>query len=625
MKKLYISLSLLMAMTVAAQNKDTEAADKLYAKFDYLDAAKAYEKLAAKGKDPYVYKQIADSYYNLFNAKEATKWYAKLIEIKEQDAETYYRYAQMLKVEGKYEEANKQMQKFALLAPNDQRAALFKQDPDYLPKLKSQTKLYDEKKLDINDPKYADFGGFVTDDNTFYFASTRNTARRTYGRNEEPYMDMYTATYNADNGSFSTPTPLSDLNTQWHDGPAAVTADGNTMYFASESWKEGSFEKDTPGQRTGLIYLFSATKENGKWGNVKAVPFNDKKYSTGNPSISKDGKWLYFASNRPGSTGGSTDIWKVEVKGNNTYGKPENLGNKINTEGRENFPYITDDNKLFFASEGRKGFGGMDIFMIDLNKPGSEAINVGLPVNSPQDDFAFTFNNTKNIGFFSSNKAGKDNLYLATPICGVEALVTVKDAKTGKILGGATVAILDDRNNVIQTTTADANGKATYNVDCDRAYVIQASKDGYLTETFPVAKSRERVVNIAADLTPAEVLIVGNEVKLKEIYFEYDKSNITPAGAAELDKLVALMKSMPNMVISAKAHTDSRGSAEYNLSLSDRRAKATVQYVISKGIDASRISGQGYGESEPKVKCGENCTEEEHALNRRIEFLIIKK
>lgn len=623
MKNLYISLSLLMAMTVAAQNKDTESADKQFAKFEYLDAAKSYEKLASKSKDPYVYKQIAESYYNLFNAKEATKWYAKLIEVKkDQDAETYYRYAQMLKVEGRYEDANKQMQKFASLAPQDQRAVLFNQDPDYLPKLKTQTKLYDEKILDINDAKYADFGGFVTDDNTFYFASTRNTARRTYGRNEEPYMDIYTSTYNA-NGSLSEPTPLSELNTKWHDGPVAVTSDGNTMYFASESFKEGSFEKDTPGQRTGLIYLFVATEENGKWGDVKAVPFNDKKYSTGNPSVTKDGKTLYFASNRPGSTGGSTDIWKVEVLGGNKYGKPENLGKKINTEGRENFPYITDDNKLFFASEGRKGFGGMDIFMIDLNK-GTDAINVGLPVNSPQDDFAFTFNNSKNIGFFSSNKAGKDNLYLATPICGVEAIVTVKDAKTGKVLANATVAILDDKNNVIQTTTADASGVATYNVDCDRAYVIQASKDGYLQNAFPVAKSRERVVNIAADLIPVETLIVGDVVQLKEIYFEYDKSNITPEGAAELDKLVQVMKAKPNMVIMAKAHTDNRGSAEYNLALSDRRAKAMAQYVISKGIDSTRLSGQGYGESEPKVKC-ETCTEKQHAQNRRIEFLIVKK
>ena len=622
MKKLYISLSLLAALTVSAQNEATAEADKLYAKFEYLDAAKAYEKLANKGKDPYVYKQIAESYYNLFNSKEAIKWYAKLIDIKQQDAETYYRYAQMLKAEGKYEEANKQMQKFALLAPKDQRAVIFNQDPDYLPKLKTQTKLYDEKILDINDAKYADFGGFVTDDNTFYFASTRNTARRTYGRNEEPYLDIYTSTYNS-NGSLSEPAPLSELNTKWHDGPVAVTGDGNTMYFASESFKEGKFEKDTPGQRTGLIYLFRATKENGKWGNIQPVPFNDKRWSTGNPSVTKDGKTLYFASNRDGSIGNSTDIWKVEVKGNNSYGAPVNLGPSVNTEGRENFPYITDDNKLFFASEGRKGFGGMDIFMIDLK--GGEAINIGLPVNSPKDDFAFTFNTSKNIGFFSSNKAGKDNLYLATPICGVEAIVQVKDQKTGKPLANASVAILDDRNNVIETRTADASGNVSYSVDCDRAYVIQANMDGYLQNTGPIKKTRGGTVNVTVDLTPVDVLIVGDVIQLNEIYFEFDKSNITPEGAAELDKLVQVMKARPNMVIMSKAHTDNRGSAEYNLSLSDRRAKATVQYVLTKGIAPERISGQGYGEGQPKVNCGENCTEEQHAANRRIEFIIVKK
>ncbi|HYD92361.1 MAG TPA: OmpA family protein [Flavobacterium sp.] len=623
MKKIYITLSLLAVMTMAAQNKDTETADKLYAKFEYLDAAKEYLKLTNKGKDPYVYKQLADSYYNLFNSKEAIKWYGKLTDLKEQDAETYYRYAQMLKAEGRYEDANKQMQKFASLAPKDQRAVLFNQDPDYLPKLKTQTKLYDEKILDINDSKYADFSGVITDDNTFYFASTRNTARRKYGRNEEPYMDIYTATYNA-NGTFSEPVPLSELNTQWHDGPVAITGDGKTMYFASESFKEGKFEKDTPGQRTGLIYLFKATRADGKWGNIQALPFNGKEWNTGNPSISKDGKWLYFASNRKGSMGGSTDIWKVEVKGSNSYGEPQNLGPKVNTEGRENFPFITDDNKLFFASEGRKGLGGMDIYMIDLNKD-SEAMNLGMPVNSPKDDFAFSFNTTKNFGFFSSNKTGNDELYLATPICGVEAIVQVRDVKTKQPLGNASVAILDDRNNVIETRTADASGMVTYSVDCDRAYVIQASRDGYLQGTFPVNKTKGGVANITADLTPVEVLIVGDEIKLNEIYFEYDKSNITPQGATELDKLVQVMKAHSNMVIMAKAHTDNRGSDAYNLDLSDRRARSMAQYVASKGIPAERISGKGYGETEPKINCGENCTEEQHAANRRIEFFIVKK
>ena len=622
MKRIYITLSLLATLAMAAQNKDRETAGKLFAKFEYMDGAKEYLKLSNK-KDAYVYKQLAESYYNLFNSKEAIKWYEKLTALKEQDAETYYRYAQMLKVEGRYEEANAQMKKFAAKAPKDQRAVLFNQDPDYIPQLKSDSKLYDVKMLDINDNKYADFSGVLTDDNTFYFTSTRNTARRTYGRNEEPYQDIYTSTYN-DNGTFSEPVPLSEINSQWHDGPVAITADGKTMYFASESFKEGKFEKDTPGQRTGLIYLFKATKTDGKWGNVQALPFNDKKWSTGNPTVSKDGKWLYFASNRDGSMGGSTDIWRAEIKAGNTYGKPENLGPKVNTEGRENFPFITDDNKLYFASEGRKGLGGMDIFVIDLAKNG-DAVNLGVPINSPKDDFGFSFNKTKNVGFFSSNKAGTDDLYLASPICGVEAIVEVRDSKTKEPLANARVSILDERNNVIQTSTADAAGKVTYSIDCDRAYVIQASKDGYIQNTFPVDKTKGGSTNVTADLVPVETLIVGDVINLNEIYFEFDKSNITPEGAAELDKLVSILKSRPTMVVMAKAHTDNRGSAEYNLSLSDRRARAMMQYVLSKGIDENRMSGKGYGESEPKFDCGENCSEEQHAANRRIEFLIVKK
>lgn len=622
MKNLYLALTFVLAAnTLSAQTKDTETADKLFARFEYVDAAKEYLKLTKKGKSPYVYKQLADSYFNVFNSKEAIKWYAKAVESK-QDAETYFRYAQMLKAEGKYEEANAQMQKFATLAPDDQRSKTFLQDPNYLPRLRSQAKLYDEKLLDINDEKYADFGGVITDDNTFYFASSRNTLRKTYGRNEEPYLDMYTATYT--NGTFSKPTAINDINSKWHDGPASVTGDGNVMYFSSESFVNGTFEKDDSGQRTGLIHLFRAEKKDGKWTNIKPLPFNGKTWSTGNPSVTKDGKTLYFASNRKGSMGGSTDIWKVEVKGPNAYGEPVNLGNKINTEGRENFPSITDDGKLFFASDGRKGFGALDIFMIDLAHNG-EALNVGQPVNSPLDDFAFSFNVKHNIGFFSSNKAGKDNIYLATPICGVEAVVTVKDEVTGKPIPVAKVAILDEKNNIIETRETSADGVLTYSVDCNKSFRILAEANGYENATVALPAINGGKLDLIANLKPLSALIVDGKILLKNIYFEFDKSFITQDAATELNKLVQIMKANPTMIIELKAHTDSRGSAEYNLKLSDDRAKATVQYVISQGIAAERISGKGYGESEPLVKCGDNCTDEEHAKNRRSEFIIVKK
>ncbi|WP_297334771.1 OmpA family protein [Flavobacterium sp.] len=624
MKKICFTLSLLFAgLAVTAQSKETETADKLFGRFEYIEAAQEYLKLAKKGKDPYVYKQLGDSYYNVFNSKEAVKWYAKAVESK-QDAETYYRYAQMLKAEGQYEEANKQMQQFAKLAPKDQRAVIFNQDPNYLPKLRNQTKLFDERILDINDKQYADFGAVLANDNTLYFTSARNTARRTYGRNEEPYLDIYTATYNEQTGRISEPQALSEINTKWHDGPVALSSDGKTMYFASESFANGEFEKDNSNikQRTGLIYLFVATKADGKWGNVKPVPFNGTSWSTGNPALSKDGKTLYFTSNRKGSVG-DTDIWKVEVKGGNKFGEPVNLGKEINTEGKETFPYITDDGKLYFSSNGHKGFGGLDIFMVDIANNG-EVINLGAPINSPQDDFSFSFNYEKNIGFFSSNRKDKDNMYLAIPVCGVEALVNVTDVNTGKVIPSAKVAILDDKQNVIETRTTDENGKLVYNVDCDRAYSLKASADGYETSLFTINKTRGGKVDVMAKLKPITNLIVDGKVQLNTIYFEYNKSNITPEAAFELDKLVEAMKQKPEIKIAVNAHTDSRGSDEYNLNLSDQRARAVVQYAISKGIAKERITGKGFGETQPKVNCGDNCTEEQHAINRRTEFLIVE-
>lgn len=623
MKNLYITLSFVIAsMTLSAQNSDTEKADRLFARFEYVDAAGEYLKLAeGKKADAYVYKQLADSYFNVFNTAEAAKWYAKATET-QQDAETYYRYAQMLKADGKYAESNKQMQKFASLAPSDQRAVEFKQDPNYLPKLKSQTKLFDEKSLDINSDK-SDFGAVLTNDNTLYFATARNKARKNYGWNEEPFLDLYKSTYNAD-GTFSEPVPVTEINSKFHDGPASISADGNTMYFASESFKEGDFEKDKAKKlKYGQVYLYKATRDGDKWTNIKALPFTSKAYSTSSPSLSKDGKTLYFSSNMPGSLGGN-DVWKVAVNEDGTYGTPENLGKSVNTEGNESFPFITDDNKLYFSSDGRKGFGALDVFVIDLNRK-TEAANVGAPVNTEKDDFAFSFNTAKNIGFFSSNRSGDDNIYLATPVCGVEVATLVRDARTGKTLSDAKVSILDAKKNVIESKISESNGEVFYSVDCNKPYLIQVTRDGYESNTFPVAKTSGGTVNIAADLQPIDVIVKETEIALNEIYFEFDKSNITQAGAFELDKLVQVLKNNPMMEIMVKGHTDNRGSDQYNLNLSDRRARAAVQYVISKGIAKARIAGKGYGESEPKVDCKENCTEEDHAKNRRNEFLIVKK
>lgn len=625
MKRLHHILLLSLALTGAcltAQNKDTADADKLYNRLEYVDAADAYLKLVDKGKgDGYVYRQLAESYYNVFNSKEAVKWYAKAVE-SQQDAETHFHYAQMLKAEGQYEKANAQMSKFAQLAPNDRRAQEFKADPNYLPKLRAQARMFDDKPLAINSEK-SDFGGLLTDDGHLYFASARNKARKTYGWNEEPFLDLYVAVMNAD-GSFAEPTPVSGVNTRFHEGPASITSDGNTMYFSSESFKEGEFERDKKNKlKMGQVYLYKATKNGDSWGNVKELSFNGKDYSCSNPSISKDGKTLYFSSNMPGGLGGH-DIWKVAVNADGSFGSPENLGKDVNTEGNEGFPSVTDSNRLYFASDSRQGFGGLDVYYVELGKAG-EAKNVGAPVNTAKDDFAFSFNETKKTGFFSSNRDGNDNLYQAAPICSTEITATVRDAKTQQPLANAKVSILDEKKNIVETKTSGADGTVSYTTDCNRTFAIQATREGYESGTFPVAKTTGAPIAVMADLEPIETIIKPNEVTLNEIYFEYDKSNITREGAFELDKLVQAMNLHPTMVIMVKAHTDNRGSDAYNMALSDRRARSTVQYILSKGIKRDRISGKGYGESEPKVDCGAACSEEQHAQNRRSEFLIVKQ
>ncbi|WP_329805999.1 OmpA family protein [Flavobacterium facile] len=621
MKNIYILASALLLSTgLIAQNKDTKEADKLFERLEYVDAAKAYSKLVEKNKaDGYVYKQLGDSYFNVFNTKEAVTWYAKAIETS-QDAETHFRYAQMLKAEGNIKAAEVQMEQFAKMEPNDARAKAFKNNPNYLTVLKSQSKQYDAVKSDVSSDK-SDFGAVLTNNNEVFFTSARNTARKSSGMDDEPYLDLYKATRNA-YGTLSQATEVAELNTKWHDGPASITSDGTTIYYGSESFNESEFQKNKEKKlKFGQIYLYKATKDGVKWANSKPLPFNSKEYSVRNPSISKDGKTLYFSSDMPGGLGGE-DIWKVSVDGE-TYGTPVNLGSFVNTEANESFPSIQDDDMLFFSSNGRQGFGGYDVFKYNTVTHGN-ASNVGEPVNSQKDDFAFSYNLQKNVGYFSSNREGNDDIYQANAVCGVDATVLVKDAETGRLLSGANVTVVNNKGIEKGNQVSNEMGEAKFGVDCEQVAMFNASRSGYENGTATMEKSQNGAKTIVLNMTPIKPIITEREVILQAIYFEYNKSNITAEGAEELDKLVKVMNEYPNMVIDAKSHTDSRGADNYNLRLSDRRAKSTVQYIVSKGIAKNRITGSGMGETQPKVACTD-CTEEQHAQNRRSEFLILKK
>lgn len=608
-------------ISLTAQNKDTKNADELFDRYEYVQAVKEYLALVEKGKaDTYLFKKLGDSYYNMGNFAEAEKCYSQAIKSK-QDSETYYKYAQVLKSNGKYAESDTQMKVFAVMMPNDNRTKEFIGNPNYLSKLEQQEKLFILEKININSDN-SDFGGTLYN-NVLYFASARNKNGKIYGWNNEPYLDLFQSNYKEEDATYSEPTLISELNTVYHEGPLTMSKDGNTVYFSSESFKDKLYEKDKVKKiKYGQVSLYKAVKKNDKWTAITGLPFNSKSYSTGNPSVDSEGKFLYFASNMPGSIGG-TDIWKVAINSDGSFGSPENLGNKINTAGDENFPFVTDDAILYFSSNGLTGFGGLDVFSVDLNK---NAIpnNIGKPVNTEKDDFAFTFNKEKNIGFLSSNRSGVDHIYSAVPVCKAQMLTKVKNARTGAVLADSRVVLLDVNKNILDTKISNEKGELSFNVDCQKPYVIEVYKDGFVTKSFSINKIEKGIINIDALIDPIEVVVTEKEIILKPIYFEFNKSDITKQGASELDKLVYIMSQNDKLVIYVKSHTDSRGGDDYNLDLSERRANATIQYIISKGINADKISGKGFGELEPKVACGDNCTDDEHALNRRSEFMIVK-
>jgi len=627
--KLIITLVILSSFSLTAQTKATKKADKHFAKFEFVEAIEDYNKLIEKGAaDAYVYGRLAEANYNIFKTVEAEKWFAKALETS-QEPEMIFKYSEMLKANGKYEASNTQMKKFASMRPGDDRASMFMSNPDYLPKILERGKKFNVQNLDINSA-VSDFGGTLKD-GKLYIASARNDARKTYGWNEQPFLDMYSFT-KVEDGSYQNETMLDDkMNTKYHEGLLSFSPDGKTVYFSRESFYENIYEKDSlSNTKYSVLHMFTATKSGDKFSNIEALPINSRNYSIKNPSVSVDGKTLYFASDMPGGFG-KYDIYKASIGEGGKVGTPVNMGQKVNTEAHEMFPYISDNNTLYFSSIGHLGLGGMDVFYTkEIDGKMAPIRNVGIPVNSNGDDFAFSINEATEEGFVSSNRAGgkgDDDIYAIKkiqPLCDVQIVATVIDNKTKKPLAGATASLVDSKGNVLSTKTADKNGKVEYIVECDTDTELQVTMAEYESNKLSIAGSNQEEVMVEIALDPIEKIVVPQErVVLNPIYFDYDKSNITAKAAFELDNLVQVMNKYPNMVIYATSHTDIRASDRYNDALSDRRAKTTVQYIISKGIDATRISGAGKGERELAIDCGDNCSEEQHQINRRSQFRIM--
>lgn len=613
---------------VTAQNSKTKKADQYYDRLQYTDAAEAYHKVLKNGDGgSYVFERLGNCYYFINDTKKAETYYKRVVKKKDVSPETVYNYAQALKANGKFGDYNTYMKQFAEMKPNDSRAMAFMKNPDYLPKIIDEnSQKYKATNLDALNSKFSDFGGFVLG-NDFYFASSRNTLRKNYNWNEEPFLDIYKASIVG--GVEKNETLLNgEVNTKYHESTVTITADGKRMYFDRNDYLDGKYKKSEEG--INQINIYYATNINGEWKDVQPVPFNDHEYSTSHPALSPDGNTLYFTSDRPGGKG-KADIYRVSISANGTFGKPENLGSPINTEGKEGFPYVDANGTLYFCSDAHLGMGGLDIFSAEANGVNfGEIKNLGLGVNSSDDDFAFSYNSSTEEGYVSSNRKGgkgSDDIYQIKKLesCDVTINAIVINEYTKEAIPSARLDLYDGFENKLKTETAGADGKAIILAACNQSHVLQAFKEGFESNAVTVSASKNDVKTITIALRPIESIIVEDKVILNTILFDFDKSNIKPQAAFELDKLVALMKKYPAMVINVESHTDNKGKDTYNMSLSERRAQATVQYVISKGIEKNRISGKGFGESKPAVACGANCTAEQDQKNRRSEFIIVKR
>jgi outer membrane protein OmpA-like peptidoglycan-associated protein/tetratricopeptide (TPR) repeat protein len=617
-----------------AQQSKINAADKKYNSYAYIDAIKTYEKVASKGyKSEDMFKKLGNAYYFNSDFEGAAKWYGELFAMStDVEPEYYYRYAQSLKSTGDTNKANRLLDEFNAKNKTDNRAKLYEGDKSYLDQIKANSGRYNIENAGINS-KYSDYGTFVHD-HKVYFASARDTGN--FSKRKHKWTGEYfTNLYFADVDSAKVKKFKTDLNTKFHESSPAFTKDGKTVYFTRNNYIDGKKGKDE--EKATLIKIYKATLENGKWTKIAPLPFSSDNYSTAHPALSPDEKTLYFASDMPGTIGQS-DLYKVAIKENGDFGIPENLGKSINTEGKETFPYVTDENEIYFASDGHPGLGGLDVFAGRIQKDGTigDIQNLGADINSPKDDFAYVIDPVSREGYFSSNKEGgqgSDDIYkfLETKAlrCIQELNGTITDTETGVILPGAKVTLYENMT-ILNTTFADVNGLYKFPVDCGKTYNVRAEKEEYATKEVSITigkLSGKTSLPITLDPNTCKVTIgddLGKCFKIKMIYFDLDKSNIRQEAAIDLEKILVVLNENPSMKLDIRSHTDSRASFKYNDALSDRRAKSTIEWLIKNGVKADRLSGKGYGETQLVNKCADGvpCSEAEHQENRRSEFII---
>ncbi|WP_336070990.1 OmpA family protein [Mesoflavibacter sp. CH_XMU1404-2] len=637
--KLKITTYLFLFFVCQITFAQTKVADNFFRDFNYDNAAELYkEALKKEDSTEHILSRLGDCYFNVSEVKEAAFWYKKAIDkYPNIDSDYVYKYIQTLRAQKKYEEANNFVKVFNKKNKKDGRIKDIESfNLETYSELSNTEKVYvDIENLPLN-TKYSDFGSFEQN-NKLYFYSTWvkdsiTNERDLYELNNEPYLNIFETEISIENNKkiFGDASKLnSEINTKNdHEGLVTITNDGNTMYFTRNNVNKKDRRKYNKSGSSNLK-IYKATKDGDTWINIEELPFNNENFDFTAPALTPDNKTLIFSSNM--DTGyGQTDLYKVSINEDGTYGEPVNLGPKINTEGNEKFPFVAKDSTLYFSSDANINLGLLDIFESNILKTNKniEVKNLGAPFNSSFDDFCFFIDTETNTGYFSSNREGGqggDDIYSFGKLkCEQIVKGTIRDELTNELLSKATVSLIDIDGKILERYKTTEDGQYQFTIDCDKSYTILAERPTYRPDKieFETTNVTREEKEIDLFLKP---LIIDNEIVINPIFFDFDKSNIRPDAAYELENIVAVMREHPKMVIKIESHTDSRGNDNYNMKLSDRRAKSTRDYLYSRGIATERIeSAIGYGESQIINRCsnGVKCTDEEHEENRRSKFII---
>ena len=618
-------------------------ADRDYNEYRYNRAQSAFLQLVrddADFNDKKVIQSLADTYFFNSQYNQSYTWYRKLISIYPDDVQSIYylRASISARSSENYSIADRYMQQYFVMEKGTVIEDLYIDDLNYLDSIADLRPKYIVETTKIN-TEQSDFSSAFFGPDKLVFSSTyQASGQRDYQWTGEPFLDLYIADIGEEGQLENTEQIEGDVNTAFHESSAVFTKDLDRVYFTRNNYKNGKKRADR--KNTVRLKLLTATvDDDGNWSDVEELPFNNDNYSVAHPALSLDGKKLYFASDMPGTTGES-DLWYVDIYKDGSYGDPINLGQKVNTEGRESFPYIAEDGALYFTSDALVGFGGFDLFKAELTNSGIARApeNMGLPINSAGDDFGFLLQTDTNTGYISSNRDGNrgsasDQIYYFKPSkCVVEIEGIVTDTNTGNLMPGATVKLLDMGMNVIaeQIVQQDARYSFPEQVECGQAYYL-ITENGLaysIAETTFIAPTTSQTVSVdmaietfSQDCPPYDL---GCLLGLNPIYFDLNKYYIRPDAEIELTKVYNAMIRFPEMIIRIESHTDSRSPQSYNLRLSQNRATSTRNWLIQRGIAPSRLSAVGYGESQLINRCADGvpCSEAEHQLNRRSMFLI---